>query len=381
MSGGTSTVLLSDVHFNLSPKPQLEQSVLTLLARYPASRIVFVGDLFEFSAVDTEDPRFALRRLAAGVPSLMDALSKHIAIGGSVDWLAGNHDAPVSMLRAEVQALTGVAFRVLPWFARYAGVHVEHGHLYDRDNAPMLPLGAWSAREEPVGIALMRRFVTRYQVPDFAHAHQTTPLQGVRRALSLFGPRVPGLFTAFLRTAGGMCAEAWGRAPMSRSVADCDMNLLLSCGVPEHELADYVGVLLDERATPTHAAFSSTFMRLYLDQIAGLTAAGLGLVGLATGGGPAAWAGMGLGTGYLVASRTTGKACRYPGPEFALAQAARNLAPRLGVKQVVFGHSHVPEHTGCYLNLGSFGYSQAAQGRSYATLSSDGTLALAFLDA
>jgi hypothetical protein len=380
MTSAVSTVFVSDVHFSLEPKPELETALLSLLDRYPTARFVFAGDLFEFSSVDTEQPKLALARLVEVSRRLVSGLHQHVARGGSVDWLAGNHDAPVAVLQAEVNEHLGVPVRVLPWFGRYQGVHVEHGHCYDRDNAPLFPLRAWSAREEPVGIALMRRFVTRYDLPDFAHAHQTTPLAGLKRGVTLLGSRVPGLMVAYLTTAIGMCAEAWGRSPLNQSASDTDLQRLESSGVPRAELAEYVAVLLEERATPTHAALKSIFMRLYLDQLATASAVGLGVLGLAAGAGPIGWGGVGLGASYLVASRRLRPHPPYPGPEHALRRAARQLTARLGARAVVFGHSHVPEQTDHYVNLGSFGYAQPGRGRSYATLTDAGVLKLEFLE-
>src|SRR5690606_16338269 len=97
---------------------------------------------------------------------------------------------------------------VSPWFVRRGSVHVEHGHLYDPDNAPSHPLAPWSIATEPLGIALTRRFLAPNGVFAFAHAHETTPLAGLLRTFRLYGPRAPLIVYRYFATAIRLCLEA-----------------------------------------------------------------------------------------------------------------------------------------------------------------------------
>jgi predicted phosphodiesterase len=374
---GAEVVLLSDVHLSLRPKPALIEALGTLFERHPGATFSFVGDFLEFSAVDTVDPELGLCRLTEANRDLLQLLQRHVAGGGQVEWIAGNHDAPVAVLGQRVGVLWGLPVAVYPWFRFRNGVHIEHGHVYDRDNAPLHPARSWVASEEPLGTALMRRFVTRYEVPEFAHAHQTTPYAGLKRAVAELGTRVPGLVLAYLGTAGGLCLDAH-RAGSSKHQEAWDKEERsavaqgAAAGLPEARIAAYVEGLLAQRVVPTHAALGTTFMRLYLDQVSAALCCGLGLVSLATGAGLVGTTGLGVGGAYLWAKARRVGVSRYPGPERALREAGQRLMQQLGISHVVMGHSHVPEQKGGYLNLGSFGYPEVGRGRGYALLHENG---------
>src|SRR5690606_21193980 len=109
---------------------------------------------------------------------------------------------------------------VSPWFVRRGGVHIEHGHLWDRDNAPLHPLDDWSAATEPLGVALMRRFVARRGALEFAHAHDTTPVAGLARAFALYRFRAPLVIAQYFATAGALCFEAGKRRKLQALKAE-----------------------------------------------------------------------------------------------------------------------------------------------------------------
>ena len=84
-----------------------------------------------------------------------------------------------------------VPLTTFPWFIRRAGVHIEHGHFYDPDNAPNHPLSQWDHRTEPLGVALTRRFIAPNGAMMFAGAYQVTPMAGFMQVLSEYRLRAP----------------------------------------------------------------------------------------------------------------------------------------------------------------------------------------------
>ena len=76
------------------------------------------------------------------------ALREHLRGGAGVTLIAGNHDAAAAtpeMRRrcfCSLELVDEAKLEVSPWFVRRGRVHLEHGHLYDPDNAPAHPLVA-----------------------------------------------------------------------------------------------------------------------------------------------------------------------------------------------------------------------------------------------
>ncbi len=89
--------------------------------------------------------------------------------------VAGNHDAEVgsperraallAALRVSPEARARV--RTSPWFFREAALHIEHGHLFDPDNAPAHPL---VIGERSLGVHLVEEFIA----PTGAHRLSST---------------------------------------------------------------------------------------------------------------------------------------------------------------------------------------------------------------
>lgn len=375
MTESQQIVVLSDIHLSVRPRPAIEQAVCDLLAAYPDAEIVTAGDLFEFSAVTDGDPASMWRRLCEVNGAAIEAFRRHVARGGRLTLIAGNHDAPLAAIAEEVVESLGGAARVevSPWFVRRGGVHIEHGHLWDRDNAPLHPLGDWSHATEPLGIALMRRFVARCGALEFAHAHDTTPVAGLARAFALYRFRAPLVIAGYFSTAAALCFEAGKRRKLQALQAE-------ACGSARvMQLASSVGVeptalygLLAGAPVPTHSSFSGTFMRLYFDRIlAGVAATVSATAAAATGAAPLVLGVLGVSSLYLANSLRIGK--RYDGPVQSLRDAADLVADALGASCVVFGHTHVEEQTPRYVNLGSFAYC-SSEGRPYALISPDGTV-------
>jgi hypothetical protein len=372
-------ILLSDVHLGPYPKPEVTRDLCQLLAANPGVEFVFVGDTFEFSALAEADPELGWRRIAEANVEAFDALGEHVCSGGKLTFIAGNHDAALTRAAHLLAARFGGAHstRVVPWFLHLGDVHVEHGHLWDRDNAPLHPLADWSAATEPLGVALMRRFCAAQGAHQFAHAHQTTPVQGLVRTFRLFGWRAPLIVLGYFVTAFALCFEALLLRPQ-QAAKDARRG-----GVRVHALAAEVGLeeqrlvrLLEVAPEPTHRRARSTFMRLYFDRIFAAIGALVALVLLASSGITLArLATLGVGVTYLLTG--FGRAGRYPGPVDALERASEKIRGELGARVVVFGHTHVEHASEAYVNLGSFAYCRGP-GRSYASMDYRGSLDLRY---
>lgn len=363
-------VLLSDVHLNVSDRRATEAAVGKILERHPQSEVVFVGDLFEYASAGDVDPAGGLRRLLAANSLLRSALTKHVAGGGRVSIIPGNHDAALAAV-PNLESAFGFPVRLIPWFARFGSVHVEHGHLFDRDNAPLHPLAAYSPKDEPLGVELMREVVVGLGAQEFAHAHQTTPAAALARAVRIFGWRLPVAMLRTGRSFSSICFNAawgrWGRAAAARSEGRVILaDYAVRWGVSEAGLR----AVSEQAPVPTHARFRTVFARLYLDWV---LACWIGSFGAA------AWAVWGSSVGlapavaalYVVGRGLLREDSRYPPPLAALQRGALAIAQLTLASRVVFGHTHVEEDDGVYFNLGSFGYPTSGR-RPYAVITASG---------
>lgn len=350
-----------------------------VLSRHPGVNVVFLGDLFEFATARSHDPDQALTELLAANPIYCAALRAHAATGAEVHWVAGNHDAPLNAVSSRSLLDMNLDVEVWPWFMRVGDVHLEHGHLFDRDNAPIHPLARWDIRDEPLGVALMRRIVVELDVPLWAHAHQTTPGQAVRQATDWFGWRLPVVamraFSRLIRVSGGAVGGRWGRVQGAKRRGDeLVAHLAVQLGVESPALER----VLRAAPLPTHAEWSPTFRRLYLDWVSALGVLGVGVgLGITTGG-VLPWAAAALGGTYAVKEGYFRRESRYPPPMDALRTGAHAIATYTGARRVIFGHTHVEEDDGVYANLGSFGYANA-HGRAYGMVTEVGEFTRRYL--
>lgn len=332
------------------------------------------GDLFDLSV---DPPSQPAARSVAGLllshPDVCVALREHLSRGDTITLLAGNHDAPImsdevrSALLSSIGVTNGAKLQSFPWFIRRGRVHIEHGHFYDPDNAPNHPLSLWSPDTEPLGIALTRRFLAPQNALQFAHAHETTPLNGLRRAFSLYGRSTPWVVMMYFKTAIAICLQAGRQSGLIDEKAHGDAALgdfSRSVGLSEACLRRVLAL----GPVPTHHHFRSTFARLYFDRIvAALSCALGGTTSVITRSVPGAVAAVAAGL-YLRASLSNG-VNRYQGlVQTRLAQAARTLLDITDAAYVVFGHTHVAVNEGGYFNCGSFGH-PGPTGRSYLALS------------
>lgn len=375
-SGERSVLVVSDLH--LSRRACRSAAALAdVLRQHPEHELVVAGDFFDL-AFDppSKDPAESIEEILSCHAELCAVLSERLARGVPVTLLAGNHDAAVASedtrrRLARVLALpASVPLATFPWFVKRAGVHIEHGHFYDPDNAPNHPLCLWSPRTEPLGVAMTRRFVAPNHAMMFAGAYQVTPLAGLVQVLSEYRLRAPLVIANYFATAGGLCLRT--HTERATMVAEFELGAQVlvehsrTLGVPAGDLE----LLLGGGARPTHHGFRATFMRLYFDRIFAALGTALGL-SIAAFGNPQGLLLAGVGTVYLVASvRTHGSRYRdLPGER--LRDAATRILEATDAKGVIFGHTHVEDASPGYLNLGSFAFNERGL-RPYAEIDPNG---------
>src|SRR5262249_39912556 len=104
--------------------------------------------------------------------------------------------------------------RVSPWFLRDGAMHVEHGHLYDPDNAPAHPLvvGAPS-----LGVHFTESFIAPTGAHRYLNANDGTPLALFLSAFSWYGPRAPYVIYRYFHAAGTALLQS---GPLYRGAVD-----------------------------------------------------------------------------------------------------------------------------------------------------------------
>jgi hypothetical protein len=376
-------IVLSDVHLSHARSEALARDGASLIRARPGTEIVFAGDSFSLSSDRGDrDPLESTTSLLRAHPELLGAMRAHLAAGGRLSWLAGNHDQALVLPRAREALLAalelqdGAPLLIEPWFLRRGDVHVEHGHLWDPDNAPAHPLSPWSGLTEPLGIALTRSFVARYELWQFAHAHETTLAGGMRRAFALYGARAPLLILRYFLRSSALVAESLfdrGLSAERRHGSEGLVEQAARTGVSEESLAALVAAAPE----PTHTRFRSVFLRLYYDRVFAALGLGAGVVGSALTLTPLPLA-VALGSGAYLGWNVRHTGSRYQNlPIRRLRDGAAAVRKLTGARLVVFGHTHVPELAPGYANPGSFGYPTPGRGRPYLSIDAQGTAELA----
>lgn len=375
-------VVLSDLHLWHSGSAAVARALTELLATYPGHEIVLAGDIFGLSNDPrSRDPIESVCTLLTGQPALLGAIRHHVSRGAPFTLIAGNHDAGLTKpgmreaLLERLELTETAPLTIEPWFIRRGRVHVEHGHVWDPDNAPAHPLAPWSTETEPLGVALTRRFVARNAVWEFAHAHETTFIAGLRRAFRLFGARTPGLVARYFATSSSICAETLLDRGLSRAREHGERALAQQASATG-VAAEALQTLLSLAPRPTHLAFRDTFLRLYFDRVLSAIGLGAGTLWTLLRRSPAGMA-LALGGGAYWAWNVRHSGSRYQNqPVRRLREGASVVARVTGAELVVFGHTHVAERDGVYANAGSFGYPPAGRGRPYLVVSESGSAEL-----
>jgi predicted phosphodiesterase len=338
---------------------------------------VFNGDVFNLSTDSPlRDPADSVAELLRRHPELRSSWKEQLAAGRRITLVAGNHDAAIvrpevkSAILASLDLVDEAPLSISPWFVRRGKVHIEHGHLYDPDNAPAHPLAHWHHTTEPLGVALTRRFISPVGAIQFAHAHDTTPIAGLKRAFKVFGLRAPVLVFRYFATAIELCAMAGNRAAFEfeRQLGTQALaSFARDVGICESILDELVRL----RPNPTHERLLSTFMRLYFDRVIATLTLTASAVAMFTG--PRQLGALGaLASGAYLFTNVARSGNRYEGlPEQRLQDAAGCISEKTGAKLVIFGHTHREDQAPGYLNTGSFAYF-AGNGRPYLRIGAGG---------
>jgi predicted phosphodiesterase len=364
------TLVLGDLHLSSHTPRGVERDLAALLAAHPGTRVVFAGDFFDLSA----DGAHA-RDLAAGFrahPQATAAVADHVSRGGEVVWLAGNHDPEVAAAGDVARAL-GLSseatsrIRVTPWFHRQGALHVEHGHLYDPDNAPAHPLA--SARGT-LGVHFVEEFIAKTGAFAYLNANDKTPLELFTSAFRWYGRRGPFVVYTYFRAAFsalGKSGRFWdGERDAERAEASLEA-FLADAGIDEATAR----ALIAERATPTMTSLRATVARLYLDRVTATVSVLAGLGAFALGKRQLALVLGAAGLAGLAWSWSRGHD-RYGGKVPArLDDGARRVARASGASLVVFGHAHEIADRDGYSNTASFAFPRGVPGRPFLEIAGD----------
>ena len=364
------TIVIGDLHLVRETPASAVADFLRLLRDHAGARVVVAGDLFDLSAdhPGKEKGRALLEALAAQ-PAIKRALQEHIERAGRLDLIGGNHDAALGdpnelapLAKAlELSLEDAKRVRSTPWFFREGGLHLEHGHLYDPDNALTHPL---VVGVRSLGVHFTEEFIAPTGAFRYLNSNDRPPLELLLSAFKWYGVRGPYVvfkyFDAAFRAVmkSGPFFEGHGEA-LTGAAREADFMHIH--GVDEALVKEMLALA----ARPTMQDAAATLSRLYLDRVAATAAILTGSALLAAGRRRAgAWA-IGAGALAMGISWAAGHD-RYGGsvPE-RLAESAGKIASATGAKLVVMGHAHQETDGPAYANTGSFSFPQRAPGRPF----------------
>lgn len=368
------TIVLGDVHLTTKTPAAVGRDLARLVAAHPGERIVACGDLFDVSAdLPDEPPVRAMRAALEAHPEARRAIATHLDRDGELLLLAGNHDAFVGApgARASIADAIGVTgaardrLATSPWFVREGGLHLEHGHLYDEDNAPEHPL---VDGEPSLGVHFVRSFIAPTGAFTYLETNDDTPLRLFVAAFQRYGARGPYVVYRYFHAAFAAMARSGRlyRAEHERAEGDRLMDDFARAAGVSREVAEAV---LAQAAPSTLRDARATVSRLYFDRVLATLATGAGIATLGLGRSRRARHGgvalLALGLGWLGASWLD-RFDRFGGtvPERLRAGAAR-IRSATGAQLVVLGHAHREALEDGYANTGSFAFPGRAAARPY----------------
>ena len=371
------TVAIGDLHLSSHTPREVASDAAALVRQHRGDRIVFVGDLLDLSADVPRVPSSrAIEEGLGAYPELCRALAEHVDAGGELRFVAGNHDpelggddAPVRI--ADVLDLRGVArqrIETTPWFFHEDGVHVEHGHLYDPDNAPAHPLVVPSGS---LGVHFVEEFIAPTGAYAYLNKNDGTPLELFLSAFRFYGPRGPYVVYRYFHAAALALTKAgpFFAGTKERARGRELMDAFLEGVAAEPALVE---ALLAQAVTPTMESLRGTLARLYLDRVSGTIASATGLALLLAGKWRWGAALAAVGAAALATSWSMGHD-RYGGHvDRRLADAGERLADATGASVVLFGHAHVATSSERYKNTGSFAFPKKEPGRPYVVVERGG---------
>lgn len=362
-------LVISDLHLGPATPTGTEAAAVCLLERYPSSELVCLGDLFDLSAdISRLSAEKSVVAHLARYSALAQAMRKHLATNGTITLVVGNHDAELGAagMRGSILDHLGVSqsvdLAIEPWWIRRGKFHLEHGHVWDPDNAPVHPLVATGHDNEPLGVALTRQVLAPTGAYQFAHAHQTTPLNGLLRAMHELRLRAPEVVLRYF-VAGTRIF--WQAACHDHEHTFRAGDRAIDAFAREHGCAPAVIEQLTRlRPTPRHADASATFARLYFDRAIATVATVVSTATAMVESEPAYLLIAAAGLVYLGFSRGN-RANRYSASLVKrMETAALGIRPLVDAETVVFGHTHVAQAQLGYVNTGAFGF-PTDRGRPY----------------
>lgn len=367
------TIALGDLHLVKETPRAVVQDFISLVKANAGSRIVIAGDLFDLSADHPgTSKQEALRRAFESLPEVQVCLRQHLEQAGELWLLAGNHDSALAEVGAEEMVGTALSLtpqtrkrlRSSPWFLRDEGVHFEHGHLFDPDNATDHPL---AADLRSLGVRFVEDFIAPTGAFRYLNANDGTPLKLLVSAFTWYKWRGPYVVFKYFDTAFRAVLSS---GPFRNGSTDQELGRAREADFFASNVDDpSLRALLSLVARPTMSSLPETLSRLYLDRVAATCAlmSGIGLI--AAGKRKEAQWLLGLGGLAMGLSWALGHD-RYGGsvPERLRegAQAIRAVTP---TKLVVMGHAHREASDAGYANTGSFAFPRGAPGRPYLELS------------
>jgi UDP-2,3-diacylglucosamine pyrophosphatase LpxH len=370
-------LVVSDTHLGTDTRSHVGADLARLIDAHPEAEVVFGGDAFDLShAPKHDDQGRLLSALLDESPEFVASLHRRLSAGRPVTVLAGNHDAALGnddiggILRARLDLTEGAPLVMSPWFVRRGGVHLEHGHVYDPDNAPIHPLAEWSEQSEPLGIALTRRFVVATGASHFSHAQDSTPARALARAFRLYGLRAPGMIASYFRTAIALCLQGGpGLAPRESHERALGASRLHGFAEEAELTLAVLSELLEQAPRPTHLSRRDLFLRLYFDRVFASLILASSLAAIPRK--PTAAVTALASLAYLAGSTMRGHDRYGDLPPKRLQLGAARVRETTGARLVVFGHTHHVVVDDGYLNTGSFAFPRGT-GRPYVYVSEDG---------
>jgi hypothetical protein len=368
-------LVIADLHLGPADPGGTEAALVALLARHPGCDLVSLGDLFDLSADRaSHQARESVLAHVARNATLARAWRSHVLAGRALTLVVGNHDAWLGApgIRDDIlhhlDLPTTSALRIEPWWIRRFDIHLEHGHIWDPDNAPIHPLVATERDTEPLGVALTRHVLAPTRAFQFAHAHETTPLAGLLRALHELRLRAPEVILRYFVTGARIFWRAAGIGH-ERSMRAGDQAIFAyarSQGLSPRVVERLVRV----RPTPRHADPAATFARLFFDRAAATLVAALSTTACVVEHDVGYLLIAALGLLYLKCSRGN-RAYRYGASlQKRIESAALGILPIVSARAVVFGHTHAVAARAGYANTGAFGF-PTERGRPYLLLQGD----------
>ncbi len=370
MSCTRRTLVLADLHLVRDTPRAQSLDLGAFVEAHPGARLVVAGDLFDLPSSLPRLPRDQAVIAALGAhPEVRAALARHVDLGGELWLLGGNHDAEMGQRDFHEALLGAIApssegrrrIRTSPWFFREGGLHLEHGHHYDPDNAPAHPL---VVGERSLGVHFVEEFIAPAGAQRYLQNNDATPLELFLSSFRWYGPRAPSVIYRYFHAAfqamlkSGPLYSAGAEVHLGRARAQ---RFAEELGLPPA----LIDSLLTLGATPTMESMSRTFTRLYFDRVIATLAMTSGLCALGVGARKPGAVILGLGALLMGASWAAGHD-RYRGTVTErLAESASAVREATGASLVVFGHTHREALADGYANTGSFAFPAGAPGRPF----------------